>query len=45
MHPAEIYARHQTSFRDVADVYRMKRNLVDRLRRSPRVKAHLRPAA
>lgn len=44
MAPDEIYARHRTTFRDVADVYRMKRNLVYRLRRSPRVNAHLRPA-
>jgi predicted nucleic acid-binding OB-fold protein len=33
--PREIQARHADRFQDVADVYRLKRNVIDRLRRSP----------
>jgi hypothetical protein len=34
MSPREILDRHPETFRDVFDVYRTKRNMVDRLRRS-----------
>lgn len=34
MSPREILARHPETFHDVFDVYRTKRNMVDRLRRS-----------
>jgi DNA-directed RNA polymerase specialized sigma24 family protein len=33
--PRAIYARHPDQFADVADVYRMKRNLFKRLQRNP----------
>jgi len=35
--PREIYERYPERYKDVADVYRVKRNLLDRLRRSPAV--------
>jgi DNA-directed RNA polymerase specialized sigma24 family protein len=37
MKPAEIRARHPTRFTSVAEVYRMKRNVVERLRRNPAI--------
>ncbi|MGN6565768.1 MAG: sigma-70 family RNA polymerase sigma factor [Thermomicrobiales bacterium] len=33
--PREVYARHPDQFASVADVYRVKRNVLDRLRRNP----------
>jgi len=39
--PAELYARHPEHFASVADVYRIKRNVLDRLRRSPGVRQFL----
>jgi DNA-directed RNA polymerase specialized sigma24 family protein len=36
--PSEIYAAHPELYADVADVYRIKRNLLERLRRSPRLR-------
>jgi DNA-directed RNA polymerase specialized sigma24 family protein len=39
--PAEIYSRHPTLYESVADVYRVKRNVIERLRRSPQVRAFL----
>lgn len=39
--PNQIQARHPDLFRSVADVYRVKRNLVERLRRSPDLQAFL----
>jgi len=39
--PGEIYATHPELFDDVADVYRIKRNLLERLRRSPRIRRFL----
>jgi hypothetical protein len=39
--PGEIYARHSAQFTDVKDVYRIKRDLIDRLRRSQGVRAFL----
>lgn len=36
--PREILARHPDSFQDVFDVYRTKRTMIERLRRSPRIK-------
>jgi DNA-directed RNA polymerase specialized sigma24 family protein len=39
--PGEIYATHPDLFDDVADVYRIKRNLLERLRRSPRIRRFL----
>jgi hypothetical protein len=32
--PREIYARHADRFAEIEEVYRVKRNVVDRLRRS-----------
>ncbi len=40
--PREIQARHHAQFPDVADVYRLKRNVLDRLRRAPQIQAHVR---
>jgi hypothetical protein len=39
--PAEIAARHSSLFANVADVYRIKRNIIERLRRSPEIRAFL----
>jgi hypothetical protein len=39
--PAEIYRRHPSLYDSVADVYRVKRNVIERLRRSPQVRAFL----
>ena len=39
--PREVYARQPERFADVADVYRVKRNLLDRLRRSPAIQRYL----
>ncbi len=39
--PAEIAARHPTLFASVADVYRIKRNIIERLRRNPEIRAFL----
>jgi hypothetical protein len=37
--PAEIYEREPGRYADVADVYRIKRNIVERLRRNPEIRA------
>lgn len=37
--PREVFERHPDIFPSVADVYRTKRNLLDRLRRSPTIRA------
>ena len=37
MQPIEIYTRHPEMFDSVADVYRVKRTVLDRLRQSGRV--------
>jgi DNA-directed RNA polymerase specialized sigma24 family protein len=39
--PADIYRRSPHLFASVADVYRIKRNLLDRLRRNPEIRAHV----
>jgi hypothetical protein len=39
--PREILARHPDKFQDVFDVYRSKRNMIERLRRSAALKALL----
>jgi hypothetical protein len=39
--PSEIFGRHPRLYENVADVYRIKRNVVERLRRSPEVRAFL----
>jgi DNA-directed RNA polymerase specialized sigma24 family protein len=39
--PAEIAERHPGLFSDVADVYRVKRNVIERLRRSAEIRAFL----
>src|SRR6266852_3803964 len=39
--PSEIFGRHPRLYASVADVYRIKRNLIERLRRSPQVRAFL----
>jgi DNA-directed RNA polymerase specialized sigma24 family protein len=43
MKPADIAERHPDLFKDVADVYRVKRNVIERLRRNPEVRAFLSP--
>jgi hypothetical protein len=37
MKPSQIYAAHPELFDSVAEVYRIKRHLVERLRRNPRL--------
>ncbi len=39
--PREVYARHPDRFTGVADVYRVKRNLLDRLVRNPAIRRFL----
>jgi hypothetical protein len=39
--PREIYERRPDLFATVDDIYRIKRNLLDRLRRSPKIRAFL----
>ena len=39
--PGEIYDRHPRLYADVSDVYRVKRNVIERLRRSPEIRAFL----
>ena len=39
--PSEIFGRHPGLYESVADVYRVKRNVIERLRRSPEVRAFL----
>lgn len=39
--PAEIAERHPNLFESVADVYRIKRNVIERLRRSAEIRAFL----
>jgi hypothetical protein len=39
--PAEIYGHFPELYESVADVYRIKRNILDRLRRSPDIRAFL----
>jgi DNA-directed RNA polymerase specialized sigma subunit len=39
--PSEIFDRHPRLYESVADVYRIKRNVIERLRRSPEVRAFL----
>jgi hypothetical protein len=39
--PAEIFSRHPRLYESVADVYRIKRNVIERLRRSAEVRAFL----
>ena len=39
--PREVYARHPDRFASVADVYRVKRNLLDRLVRNPAIRRFL----
>jgi hypothetical protein len=42
--PSEIFDRHPRLYESVADVYRVKRNVIERLRRSPEVRAFLTPS-
>jgi hypothetical protein len=37
--PREVYERHPNLYATVDDVYRIKRNLLDRLRRNPQIRA------
>lgn len=39
--PREVYERHPANFADVADVYRVKRNVINRLQRSPAIRRFL----
>jgi hypothetical protein len=39
--PSEIFGRYPLLYESVADVYRVKRNVIERLRRSPEVRAFL----
>ena len=41
LRPGEVYARHADRFGDVAEVYRVKRRLLDRLGRSPAIRRFL----
>jgi DNA-directed RNA polymerase specialized sigma24 family protein len=41
MKPADIAERHPDLFQSVADVYRIKRNVIERLRRSAEIRAFL----
>lgn len=41
LNPRQICQRHPAEFPEVADVYRLKRNALDRLRRSPKLKSFL----
>jgi DNA-directed RNA polymerase specialized sigma24 family protein len=43
--PRDIHARHPGRFASVQEVYRVKRNMVDRLRRSPELRRALGPTA
>lgn len=43
MKPADIAERYPRLFATVADVYRIKRNVIERLRRSPEIRAFLTP--
>jgi DNA-directed RNA polymerase specialized sigma subunit len=43
MKPADIAERHPELFKTVADVYRIKRNVIERLRRNADVRAFLSP--
>ena len=44
MKPSEIHTRQPELFATVADVYRIKRNAIDRLRRSADIREYLGPA-
>jgi hypothetical protein len=39
--PREVQERHPELYGSVDDVYRIKRNVLDRLRRNPRIRAFL----
>jgi DNA-directed RNA polymerase specialized sigma24 family protein len=39
--PSEIHARHKDRYASVAEVYRIKRNVLERLRRSPEIREFL----
>jgi hypothetical protein len=39
--PSEIVSRHPDRFADAADVYRVKRNVIDRLRRNPDIRGFM----
>jgi hypothetical protein len=41
MKPSDIFERHPRLYESVADVYRIKRNVVERLRRSAQIRAFL----
>jgi DNA-directed RNA polymerase specialized sigma24 family protein len=41
MKPGDVFAREPQRFESVNDVYRIKRNVLDRLRNSPRIQAFL----
>ena len=41
MKPADIFRRHPRLYDSVADVYRIKRNIIERLRRSAEIRAFL----
>jgi hypothetical protein len=41
MKPAEIASRHTALFASVTDVYRIKRNIIERLRRNPEIQEFL----
>lgn len=43
MKPADIAERHPELFKSVADVYRIKRNVIERLRRNAEVRSFLTP--
>jgi DNA-directed RNA polymerase specialized sigma24 family protein len=39
--PGEVFARYPDHFADQGEIYRIKRNLLDRLRRNPAIRAYL----
>jgi len=41
MKPSDVFAHEPQRFESVNDVYRIKRNVLDRLRNSPRIQAFL----
>ena len=45
MKPSELHERYPDRYPTVADVYRIKRNVLDRLRRSPGIRTFLHPAS
>ena len=41
LRPREVFERHPDIFTDVEDVYRVKRNVLERLKRNPAIRAYM----